>query len=192
MKDNYLWDRSGEPDPELQKLEDILGSLRYQPQPLEIPTDIRVGHRRSFFPPLAMAAAIGLFAVILGLWFYFSRTASTPTNLEARPASQPKQNAIESQSTVASDNGSSQTAPVKSPGNNQKPDRTSGRDLVATHRKRPIRKEESQPVLTPQELAEKEQVLIALRLASFKLNLAQRRTQGTSPLNTIRNQHKIG
>lgn len=189
MKDNYLWDRSGEPDPELQKLEDILGSLRYQPRPLQIPTDIRVGHRRSFFPALAIAAAIGLFAVMLGLWIHFNRTTST-LNLEAKQDSQPEQNAIESQPKVASDNGSSQTASVKTPGKNQKLD--PARNLLATNRRLPIRKENSQPALTPQELAEKEQVLVALRLVSSKLSLAQRRTQGTSPLNTIRNQHKIG
>jgi hypothetical protein len=35
-------------------------------------------------------------------------------------------------------------------------------------------------------------VLVALRLVSAKLNLAQRKTQGAPQLNTIRNQHKMG
>jgi hypothetical protein len=50
--------------------------------------------------------------------------------------------------------------------------------------------------LTTKERAEalqaKEQLMVALRLASEKLNLAQRRTQSSSPPNLIRNQHKIG
>jgi hypothetical protein len=37
----------------------------------------------------------------------------------------------------------------------------------------------------------KQQLMTALRLASEKLNLAQRKAQGISP-NQIRNQHKIG
>ena len=37
MNENYLWDRSGEPDPEVQNLEQILGSLRYQPRPQRFP-----------------------------------------------------------------------------------------------------------------------------------------------------------
>ena len=37
MNDDYLWDKSGEPDPEVQKLEEILGTLRYQPRPLNLP-----------------------------------------------------------------------------------------------------------------------------------------------------------
>jgi hypothetical protein len=46
--------------------------------------------------------------------------------------------------------------------------------------------------LTEEELAQKEQVLIALRLVSAKLNLAQRKAQGLPQVNSIRNQHKIG
>src|SRR6267143_5363943 len=73
MEDNYLWDRSGEPDPAIQELEAILGTLRYQPRPLEIPHHIQPGRQRSFFPALAIAAAIALFAILLGLWFSFNR-----------------------------------------------------------------------------------------------------------------------
>ena len=39
---DYLWDKTGEPDPEVQQLEEILSTLRYQPRPLEIP---RTAHR---------------------------------------------------------------------------------------------------------------------------------------------------
>ena len=42
MNDDYLWDRTGEPDPEIQQLEEILGTLRYQPQPLAIPAHLQV------------------------------------------------------------------------------------------------------------------------------------------------------
>ena len=64
MEDKYLWDRSGEPDPEIQVLEEILGTLRYQPRPLEIPPNFQIHRRRSFFPALAIAAAIALFAIL--------------------------------------------------------------------------------------------------------------------------------
>jgi hypothetical protein len=42
-----------------------------------------------------------------------------------------------------------------------------------------------------QALEAKEQLMIALRLTSEKLNLAHRKAQGSSP-NQIRNQHKVG
>jgi hypothetical protein len=38
MNEEYLWDKSGEPDPEIQELEETLGSLRYQPNVLNYRT----------------------------------------------------------------------------------------------------------------------------------------------------------
>src|SRR5439155_26582112 len=73
MKDNYLWDRSGEGDAEIEELENLLGTLRYQPQPLEIPAGFQVARRRTFFPALAIAAVIALVAAGLGLWLSFNR-----------------------------------------------------------------------------------------------------------------------
>src|SRR5258708_26634879 len=94
LREDYLWDRSGEPDPELQKLEEILGTLRYQPRPLQIPADIQVRRNRSLSVALAIAAAIALFAVLLALWFHFRQPATAPP-LEARPHSQTEQKPIE-------------------------------------------------------------------------------------------------
>jgi hypothetical protein len=191
MKEDYLWDRSGEPDTELQKLEEILGTLRYQPRALSIPVDIQIGRRRSFSPALAIAAAIALFAVLLGLWFHFHRPAAAPT-LEASRNSQTGQEPIDTAPRVAPSRGISQTSSLKGPRNNGKSARSSTRNLVAVRRAPLIRRDTSQSDLTSQELAEKEQVLIALRLVSAKLNLAQRKTQGAPQLNNIRNQRKIG
>ena len=183
MKDNYLWDRSGEPDAEIQELEEILGTLRYQPRPLEIPSHIKIGYRRHFVPAMAIAAAIALFAILIAAWFSFNR----------RPAP-----------ALQANNNSHIDQPVKAtqpPPNNETPKATvvknatepgKHREVLATNRIRVPRSQIRQPALTPQELAEKEQVLVALRLVSFKLNVAQRKTQGPPPLNTIRNQHKIG
>src|SRR5256885_830929 len=67
MNDDYLWDKSGEPDPEVQQLEEILGTLRYQHRALEIPSQ-PIGHRRSYLPILAIAATVALAIVAGGLW----------------------------------------------------------------------------------------------------------------------------
>jgi len=189
MNDNYLWDGTGEPDPEIQKLEELLGELRYQPQPLHIPADITVGRKRSFFLPMTIAAAIIMFAILSALWFQFSRKPNattlqsrqdapvTPTNVR-QPESSPEQ----------------KTATVKDESKEQKPRRQLNRNLLAINK--PVKRHETlAPRLTPEELAKREEVLVALRLVSAKLNLAQRKTVGvpqtTSP-NIIRNQHKIG
>lgn len=191
MNDNYLWDRSGEPDPEVQELEEILGTLRYRPQPLEIPNHIPVVRRRTFFPAIAIAAVIALVALFLGLWFNFNRRQAPA--FEAKQNSQIDPNRTAAVPTNTPDN---QAKPAPVVVNNQKPavirKRRESPNLLAANKSRSTRTQIRQPALTAQELAEKEQVLIALRLVSAKLNLAQRKTQGTPQLNMIRNQHKIG
>src|ERR1700675_1490747 len=86
MNDNYLWDRSGEPDPEIQKLEEILGTLRYQPRALEIPQNVLVGRRRNLFPAMAFAAAIVLLPVLLGLWLNFNRRQAPAIEVKTTPS----------------------------------------------------------------------------------------------------------
>ena len=65
MPDDYLWDRSGPPDPEIERLERLLGRFRGSPSAL--------APRPSSFLPrpsiayLAIAASL-LAACALGLW----------------------------------------------------------------------------------------------------------------------------
>ena len=186
MNDNYLWDRTGKPDTEVQELEELLGALRYQPRPLPIPATIKV-RRNRMVVPLAIAAAIALTMLAAALWIRFAKSQAGPAlqaNGQAQPIAPPK---IET--------------PVPSPDN-----QTSG--TVAKQATKPTRHPKTNPVLvavnkhsnvqirqaalTPQELAEKEQVLVALRLLSAKLNLVQRKSQGLPQVNAIRNQHKMG
>lgn len=186
MNDNYLWDRTGEPDPEIQKLEKLLGELRYQPRPLHIPSNIMVGRKRSFFVPMTIAAAIIMVAVSSALWLQFNRKPTAPIVKSKQDAVAPP--------SVKQPESSNEQKPlvVKDEPNVQKPRRQLNRNLLAIN-KRPVnRRERLAPRLTPQELAEKEQVLVALRLVSAKLSLAQRKTVGAPPANIIRNQHKIG
>lgn len=187
MKDKYLWDRSGEPDAEVQELEELLGALRYKPKPLEIPDHIRPDRRRTFFPAMAIAAAIALGAVLLGLWFNFNRRQ--PSALTANNNShidQPLKITAPPESLRNETPRSQVQSESKQPREAKRTDEIARRQ---THISRPVHPE---PELTAAELAEKEQVLVALRLVSFKLNLAQRKTQGAPQPNPIRNQHRIG
>jgi hypothetical protein len=186
MEDNYLWDRSGEADPEIQELEEILGPLRYQPRPLEIPRNLQLGRRRSFFPAMAIAAAIALCAVLLGLWFSFNRrqpaasVANNSLHIEQPATATPpslKPDTQAEEATVA--NHSKQIDTQKH--------REARHDFLARNQSRATRTVIRQPGLTPEEMTEKEQVLVALRLVSYKLTVAQRKTQGVPQLNPIRN-----
>ena len=75
MKDDYLWDGTGEPDPEVERLEQMLSVYKYQPRPLELPA--RPG--TWFSPRLAAAAALILMAVAGLLVFLNKGDQTAPT-----------------------------------------------------------------------------------------------------------------
>ena len=188
MGNNYLWDRSGEIDPDIQQLEETLGALRYQPQPLRLPTSLQIRRRRSFYPLMAIAAAIALVAIALGLWFAFKQHQVT-TPLDVRQNAQPVPMQIEKQLPQPKHEPEQAALnPGANPVRSQKRHREPTHALLARFKVRTP----APPPLTPAELVERDQVLVALRLVSFKLNVAQRKAQGLPAPNSIRNQHKIG
>jgi hypothetical protein len=81
MKDDYLWDGSGAPDEDVEQLEKLLGSYRYQPRPLDARVEQQLLARRPFFWVKYAAAAVILMA-IAGAWWLMPRTL-TPSELHA-------------------------------------------------------------------------------------------------------------
>ena len=79
MKDDYLWDQTGKPDPEIERLEQMLSVYKYQPKQLELPA--RPG--TWFSPRLAAAAALILMAVA-GLWVFFNRGDQSTSTIATR------------------------------------------------------------------------------------------------------------
>ncbi|HEY8186531.1 MAG TPA: hypothetical protein VIF64_10695 [Pyrinomonadaceae bacterium] len=206
---DYLWDKSGKPDPEIQQLEEILGTLRYQPRPLEIPADTKVDLRPRFFtrfaprlaPGLAIAATIVVVLLGFGLWLGLQRLqrghqAVATTEKTAAPDTTP----VPASQTVPAKN---QDELVKVPDRNQKHSEGVRRhrfnnSLMAgnTNRNQPHKNLGKDPQLTEKELQEgkaaKDQLMLALRVASAKLNFAQKKTQNINPRDAVHNQHRIG
>jgi ferric-dicitrate binding protein FerR (iron transport regulator) len=75
MNEDYLWDRSGEPDPAVRELEEVLGSLRYQPKPLRLPATSQIGRPRRRTTWLAVAAAVAFLVLAVGVWVRVKRSA---------------------------------------------------------------------------------------------------------------------
>jgi hypothetical protein len=119
---------------------------------------------------------------LVAAWFGFNRRPA-PT-LEANRDQQVDQQSTTPPAAVKPEPLQTAAVPSPKPAEIQK-HREAPHTLLAVNKRRPNRTLTRPPVLTPQELAQKEQVLVALRLVSFKLNLAQRKTQGPPPLNTI-------
>jgi len=69
MNDDYLWDKSGEPDPDIQHLENVLGHYRYQAKPVPPIMYSRLGRPRLAWYAIAAAAAIVLVA-LAGFWMF--------------------------------------------------------------------------------------------------------------------------
>lgn len=85
MSDDYLWEGSGESDPEIERLESRLARYRHRPRPLELPKRER---RRAWLAgwwlaPSLAAAALALVAT--GIWLGRRRagTSNTPTSTAA-------------------------------------------------------------------------------------------------------------
>jgi hypothetical protein len=172
MNEDYLWDKSGSPDPEIQKLENILGTLRYQPKPFEIPSNLPTPRRRNYFPLLAAIAATLLVAVLAAsFWLRVRSSDEVPRQANNIPMPTPSRE----DTVIPKIEATIVPAPV----------------IRATYKRR------TRPSgLTQREreeaLAAKQQLMLALRLASEKLNLAQKKVHSTPPANQIKNQHRVG
>jgi hypothetical protein len=107
---DYLWDRKGEPDADVARLEELLGAFAHEPRPLELPAEA-VTHEprparllpfaprprapRLFAPALlAAAAALVVAAVLVASAFLRARTANEGGHAaDARESSRPKDDA---------------------------------------------------------------------------------------------------
>src|SRR5688572_20123607 len=172
MHDDYLWDKTGEPDPEIQQLEQVLGGLRYQPRPLDIPVGLAPVQKRAFFPRLlAIAATITIMLFGFGLWLSLQRQRS------AEVSKVPNKAATGGVAGVMVPDVGEDLGPV-----------APKTELTDKPRRRPVnhgalshevarnlrRPKVATPELAAHEIKEaqaaKEQLMLALRVASSKLN----------------------
>ena len=75
MSDDYLWDKTGEADPEVERLERTLARLGQRDRPLALPetTGARLAERGRRFlglPAPVLAAAAGILVVAGGVWLW--------------------------------------------------------------------------------------------------------------------------
>jgi hypothetical protein len=150
MNDDYLWDKTGQPDPQIQQLEEILGALRYQPKPLVLP------RRKNYFPLLAIAASILLAIVAGGIWLRVRSRNVAPTQQAQVKTPSP------------------QLPETPKPAQN----RSAVNPPAVVARNNPHRKRSAASAVNREEaLVAKEQLMLALRITSEKLSLVHRKTQ---------------
>ena len=182
MKEDYLWDKTGEPDPEIQQLEEILGTLRYQPKALELPQDLPMARQwRNHFPLVAIAASVMLALLAAGVWL---RTRTEGESQPKQASVAPAAPAVDEKTVVAKKNDEEakeqKTEQARKGGLSPLPRRSKHRSSSTVLAKR--EREEA--------LAAKQQVMLALRLTSEKLSMVHKKTHN-SP-NQIKNHHRAG
>ena len=193
--DDYLWDKTGEPDPEIQELEQVLGTLRYQPRSLDIPDRIAPTQKRVLFPRfLAIAATIAIMLLGVGLWLSLHRRTTGGSQVADKPAPTDggRQSAVAAPKT---DNGAAVPSPRITPGDKPIRHRVNHEVLsreFANNRRPRVKTPDLDANERNEALAAKEQLMLALRVASSKLSFAQRKAQEINSENLIHNQHKIG
>jgi hypothetical protein len=206
IEEDYLWDQTSDPDPEIQELERVMGTLRYQPRPLVIPETLQPRSSfRTFGPLLAIAATLILAVGIGALWLTLERRHSSQVT---KSGEKPHLHANSDKAAVTvpedvlrefpNDPADKVEGALPGPGNPVKtPPRYRPNQTGAAedrNRRRAVRP--ATPLLTANELKEAEagkaKLMLALRVASEKLNGALKKAQGTNNSNLIHNQHKIG
>ncbi|HEX8635959.1 MAG TPA: hypothetical protein VF703_17565 [Pyrinomonadaceae bacterium] len=213
---DYLWDKTGEPEEDVAQLETLLGALKFQPRPLELPATAMptatAARRATIFsrPRLALAASL-LLTLLAGTWL-ITRQGETPknqlaeakqgtpagANRQAETAADPRaathENAsipnTESPKPRADEAVEASAATVAA----SKPRRTLQRrqqpatkrqavtprgeeNLIAPREEVAVqgaRRWQVEQPLTAQQREATEQLMLALTLASAKLNYAQR------------------
>ncbi len=160
MKDDYLWDGTGEPDPEVERLEQMLSVYKYQPRPLELPA--RPG--TWFSPRLAAAAALILMAVA-GLLVFLNKGDQTAPTIAT--GNQP----VEQQVTKPQDNSDKVVVP--------KPGPTGSEIAKSQGQKRRVKRPERVAPAVPDETVEE--------VAFFDLETARHMEQAQMLLRSFKN-----
>jgi hypothetical protein len=208
--EDYLWDKTGEPDPEIERLEELLGELRFHSSTLKMPVpapSLRIAtlksSRQTFTPYLAIAATLAFLTLAGGLWLSLhsrNRIGEQPSTLAQKNAPALIKEDLKSDHK-ATDNKTAennlreeQTLQSRQEGKSNLPhsvvalasqrgarQRLNNRQLESNSlnakASKTLREEREREERARGEEA-KDQLIMALRLASAKLNLAQKKVQG--------------
>ncbi|HYG08357.1 MAG TPA: hypothetical protein VD835_00150 [Pyrinomonadaceae bacterium] len=206
---DYLWDKTGEPEADVAQLENLLGTLKYQTRPLEIPAHAmpnaaatRTRPATIFSRPrLALAASL-LLTLLAGAWLVTRQGETPPDGLVKVGQGSATGGNKQPEAAVVPHAGSQRNAPAEA----GLPDRPEDKEAIVVASVPKPRRVVRQPVarrqkllprvaerapreevatngamrwqveqpLTPQQREATEQLMLALRLASAKLNYAQR------------------
>lgn len=186
---DYLWDQTGEADPEVERLENLLGNLAHRPRPLELPASGPHAARGSEWLKYAAAAAV-LLAVLAGalIALRLARPADAGHVAESAPApagagaTEVRADAHAPRPTEAGTSDATPAPlPVRGDGLAHQPRRATRRAAavsVAPGHRRGGTARRAEVADEGRRLRAKEELIYALRLAGFRLEEARRKVRG--------------
>jgi hypothetical protein len=189
MNEDYLWDKSGQTDPEIAELERKIGRLRFKASAhsLVLPPDAAPSlpwYRKNFSPVLAIAATLVILLLAGGLWLGLRSSIFNDGKIlqVADSGPRPPIGPIDS-TTAASKPEASQANNSASP--SVEPARFSARAraerrrvLVAARASINQARARREQQLAREGEAAKAQLIRALHITSDALNTVQRKIQG--------------
>lgn len=199
MSDDYLWDKSGETDPQIEELEQLLGNLRYRrpARDLPLPKITPARPTRSFMPVFAIAATVLLAVAVAGAWFVLGvgvreeRAGISALNAEPGRAkdwlSPSSLSAIEARSTgeatarehsFAATSGTHAIKPRRSPALKRRESPEGQLARSSSLKRREV-------IDYDEGVAAREQLIRALHLASSKLNRVQKKIQDSKSVGPV-------
>ncbi len=198
--EDYLWDRSGDSEVEIRDLENLLGTFRSRPGRLAIPAELQIS-RPVFLRSgsrLAIAATILLAIAAGALWLTLGTNNESANNESLKAAVTvpddvlkeiPSAGAEPVPTIVLPDSAAVTIAPApRSVRRNRVNQAASSNRLRVAGPVAPMlaarRRRDAE--------AGKARLMLALRYASAKLNVALKKSQGPNNRNLINNQHRIG
>jgi hypothetical protein len=180
MNEDYLWDKSGEPDPEIERLEQTLGRLRYKRpvEPLPLPALTRPWYRPGFSPMLAIAATLVILLLAGGLWLGLRRTNESLQQVSGPPRPVGPIDITASGGVKDQEKRPTNLSAPRLPVNRSlRRAQDERRQELANLTERANRIRREQQINREGELA-KEQLIKALLITSDKLNAVQKKIQG--------------
>jgi hypothetical protein len=181
MKDDYLWDKTGEPDPAVEHMERVLGQLGHRrtaskPPAFEVKPGITA---RPISKLLAIAAALAFAALALGAFLVFQRPSEQRDAPVVMATTVPSQSFIEPRAVPATEGeetkGQNDSLVKNSAAyTNPKPAAQASRRREVNRSREPGINERVQA----QGLMAKEQLIKALQITSSKLDVVQKKVQG--------------
>jgi len=185
MNEDYLWDKTGETDPEIERLEQKLSSLRFKRPAEPLPLPAETTPPRYFFrlhfqrPALAAAAALVVLLLAGGLWLGLrQRSDASDQKAIAKQTEQVESGPGKPIGPEPAPNVTAGQEPKIEQGALPKPvsrPRTHGRSSGA--RPLMVRRPRQEELARRGEEA-KAQLIKALHIASDKLNAVQKKIQG--------------